>query len=983
MKRFSSSIRGRLLLLGLVPLVGGGALIAAQVAVEYRERVAEATERVEVRAQGVGSLVGEILRGAEEMAGALIRDRQFLARDAEGCDRGLRDRVAFLPHVADLQVQSPDGSFACSASGLPGGPGAPTAPGLAPGTSVGLPVQIPTPEGDAEWVVPVRHVGEEGVGHVLLRTRELTVVLSSNTMGEGEVLTLADTSELAIARSAAQELWVGRDLLATGVRAPSEDPSGSFESVGADGRERIWGFVRIEGTPWVLLAGVPSDAVMAPVRAVAVRKSVLALLLLGLFGGFVIVATRFLQRSMDRLEAGASEARHRLGVRVPEEGPVEIAALARALNRTLEARDEAEEELAGALERHELVLQASRDMIWDWDIPGESLHANNALRRFLGSELAEPGSPFHWFHRIPEPDRTRVRESLARALDRGDSVWMEEYPMADAEGGKAQVLDRGYVVRNEEGTPLRMVGVMSDVTEARRRTDEVRRTKERYESIVRNAPFAVFLCTESGEVIERNPALDHMLVGDPPEAPAPARAPDFFVTPSHFQKLCREARDRGVIIGREARWKKVDGTEIFVRLTLSTFVEGSELRLEVLAEDVTDRRRMGEQVRHSQKMEAVGRLAGGVAHDFNNLLTVIAGESRILLAQGKFDEDTTESLEAILEAGERGTTLTQQLLAFSRRQVANLAPVDLNDVVSRVDRMLSRLIGENITLVLDLAEGVPAVVADQGELEQVVLNLAVNARDAMPRGGTIRIRTGTRTIAAGELERHPGLEARTYGTLSVEDEGAGIDPAIVSRIFEPFFTTKAVGKGTGLGLSMVYGIVSRLGGVVEVESEPGEGTTFHLFLPTSADGVTARPRPEPSPSRGRGGVGRIVVVEDEAGVRRMALRILERAGYEVETFEHPADALERLADPDVRVDLLLTDVRMPGMNGNELADRVRELRSSLPVIYMSGYPEEAAIADRILALDADFLPKPFSPDALLDAIRYMLNATAGTDGATA
>jgi len=983
MKRLSSSIRGRLLLLGLVPLVAGGALVAAQVTVEYRARVAEASEAVQVRAQGVGSLAGEILRGAEEMAGALIRDRQFLARDAENCDRALRDMVAFLPHVADLHVQSPDGTFSCSASGPPGGLGTPPAPVGPPGGSVGLPVQVPTPEGDAEWVLPVRHVGEEGVGHVLLRTRDLTALLASIAVGEGEELTLADTSGLAIARSAAQEFWVGRDLLATGVHAPSQDPAGSFLSVGADGRERIWGFVRIEGTPWILLAGVSSDTVLGPIRAAAVRKSALALLLLGLFGGFVVVATRFLQRSMDRLEAGASEAGHRLGVRVAEEGPAEIAALARALNRTLEARDEAEEELAGALERHELVLQASRDMIWDWNIPGDNLHANNALRRFLGSELSQPRSPFHWFHRIPEPDRTRVRESLTRALDRGDPVWMEEYPMADAEGGKAQVLERGYVVRNDEGLPLRMVGVMSDVTEARRRTDEVRRTKDRYESIVRNAPFAVFLCTESGEVIEWNPALDQMLGGRTPEAPAPLRAPDFFVVPSHFQKLCREARDRGVIIGREARWKKEDGTEIFVRLTLSTFEEGSALRLEVLAEDVTDRRRMGEQVRHSQKMEAVGRLAGGVAHDFNNLLTVIAGESRILLGQGSFDEDTTESLEAILEAGERGTTLTQQLLAFSRRQVANLAPVDLNDVVTRVERMLSRLIGENITLVLDLAEGIPAVVADQGELEQVVLNLAVNARDAMPRGGTIRIRTGTRTIRPGELERHPGLEAETYGTLSVEDEGAGIDPAIVSRIFEPFFTTKAVGKGTGLGLSMVYGIVSRLGGVVEVESEPGAGTTFHLFIPTSADRASARPRPQPFPTRGHGGVGRVVVVEDEAGVRRMALRILERAGYEVETFEHPADALERFADPDFAVDLLLTDVRMPGMNGNELVDRVRELRSSLPVVYMSGYPEEAAIADRILAQDADFLAKPFSPDALLDAIRHMLNATAGTDEAMA
>ncbi|TVP44613.1 MAG: PAS domain-containing sensor histidine kinase [Gemmatimonadales bacterium] len=982
MMRFPSSIRGRLLLLGLVPLVGGGALVAVQVGVESRERLAQTREDVQARALAVGSLAGEVLQGTEEVARLLSGHRYLLDRNAEGCARLLRDMVAVLAHVAELEVQSRDGSFGCSTWDGPGAARVPFVREEARQSGAGLPVQIPTPEGDAKWVVPVEHVGEEGVGRAYLRTLHLTGLLASVATGEGEVLSLADTTGVAIARSPEQELWVGRDLLATGVPVPPEGAAGVFEGLGADGRERIWGFVRIEGSPWLLLAGSPSDAVAAAGRAAAVRGALLAVLLFGLFGAVLLGGSRFLQRAMTRLEAGASEARRRRGVRVPEEGPEEVAALGRALNRTLEARDQAEQELAEALERHELVLQASRDMFWDWNPVDEVLVTNEALRHFLGGQLAGARSPFQWFVRIPEPDRTRVRKSLDEALERGGSIWVEEYPMADAEGGKVRILDRGYVVRNEEGEPVRMVGVMSDVTEARRRSDEVRRTKDRYESIVRNAPFAVFLCTESGEVIERNPALDKMLGPPVDEVAIPLRAPDFFVNPTQFQKLCREARERGVIIGREARWKKSDGTEIFVRLTLSTFDEGGDLRLEVLAEDVTDRRRMGEQVRHSQKMEAVGRLAGGVAHDFNNLLTVISGESRVLLNLATFDEDTTESLEAILEAGERGTMLTQQLLAFSRRQVANLDPVDLNLVVTRVDRMLSRLIGENITLVLELAEGLPAVVGDQGELEQVVMNLALNARDAMPRGGRIHIRTGRRTITDRELELHPGLEAGTYGTLSVGDEGAGIDPAIVSRIFEPFFTTKAVGKGTGLGLSIVYGIVSRLGGVTEVETAPGEGTTLHLFLPAAAGGVAVRPRPQESPSRGRGGVGRIVVVEDEAGVRRMALRILERAGYEVESFEHPSDALERFSDPAFRADLLLTDVRMPGMNGNELVDRVRKLRASLPVIYMSGYPEEAAIADRILAADADFIPKPFNPDVLLDAIRHMLNATAGTGGGT-
>ncbi len=988
-------------------LVGGVAFIGLQVGLEYRERADDVRAAVTALASGVGTEAGRVLREAENVAYRVSAHPTVLSRDAEACAAWLRELAGFLPNVASLRIETDDGAFRCAAGDAVGPPetapgaapetapgAAPeTAPGTAPGLSgnaagqagspgrlsrregpgVDVPVRWERPAGGSEWAVPVRLEIPGGQVEILLRTRTLDALLASTITGAGQVLVLLDSTGIDVARSADPESWAGRNVWAAGATRPPEGESGVFRGQGADGVDRIWGYAWIPETPWIIMAGEPSDAVWGPVRAMAARQGLLTLGLLALFGVLLLGAGQVLARSLGQLTSEAAEARLHPGSRVMEEGPLEVVAMARALNQTLEARDEARVELAGTLERHELVLRASRDMIWDWDMVRGELHANNALLSFLGGDVEALTSPYRWFERIPEPDRSRVRESLEQALARGSSLWVQEYPMADARGGRAQILDRGYVVRAEDGRPVRVVGVMSDVTEARRRSDEVQRSKERYESIVRNAPFAVFLCSEDGRLLESNPALLAILGAEESASPSLESIPEVFVDPGHFQSLEKEAREKGVVIGREALWRRVDGNEIFVRLTLTTFEEKGAPRLEGLVEDITDRRRLGEQLRHAQKMEAVGRLAGGVAHDFNNLLTVITGESRILLGSEGLNPDGRESVEAIQEAGERGSALTRQLLAFSRRQVLDLVPLDVNDVMTRVERMLSRLLGEVVTLRLEPAPALPPVVADAGELEQVILNLAVNARDAMPDGGEVVLRTGHRILTEAELDQHPGLQAGPYVTLSVSDTGSGIDHAIVSRIFEPFFTTKAVGKGTGLGLSMVYGIISRLGGKVEVETEPGEGTTFRLFLPVAREGAAApAPRPLSSP-RALGGDGRIVVVEDEATVRRMALRILERAGYDVVTFGHPEEALKAFGEADWEVHLLLTDVRMPGMHGSDLADRVHEARPRLPVIYMSGYPEEAAIAERILSPNAAFLAKPFTPEALLNAIRRMLN----------
>ncbi len=707
------------------------------------------------------------------------------------------------------------------------------------------------------------------------------------------------------------------------------------------------------------------------------HRLALVLVVLILIGGLWTL-DRTLRSGLRGLQEGAAEAEASRGVRVSEAGPAEFSALARTLNRTLEARDRAEEELLRTVERHDLVLRATRDMIWDWDLRTGRIHRNEALRTFSDGREVDASDLELWFGRIPEPDRTRVRRSLEEALEQGDSIWTQEYPFNRGDGRRARILDRGYVVQGDGGNPIRVVGVMSDVTEERRRSDEVRRARDRYESILRHAPFGVFLAAADGVILEWNPALERIL-GESWAGQVPRRkAHQFFVDPRDFETLAAQARNEGTIIGCETRWRKSDGEEIHVRLTASAFLERGRIALEVLAEDVTERRRLGEQVRQAQKMEAIGRLAGGVAHDFNNLLTVISGEARFLLSgemSAGIDEEVRESLEAIQEAGDRGGGLTRQLLAFSRRQVVQKAPLDLNEVVRKLERMLVRVLGEQVELTTDLAREVRPVVADAGEMEQVLVNLAVNARDAMPDGGTLEIQSTNIRVPEGGRGPYPGVEPGDHVVLTVRDEGMGIDPRTRGRIFEPFFTTKPVGKGTGLGLSTVYGIVTRGGGIVDVESQPGEGTIFRIVMPAATGEV---PRPRTPPEAGVTGAtvdARIVIVEDEDRVRRMAERILDRAGYRIEGYGHPEEAIEALGRPDLEIDLLITDVRMPGLDGEEMADRIRLIHPDLPILFISGYPEEMAVQERSNAPLSDFLAKPFTPESLLARVQLLLSRT--------
>ena len=390
----------------------------------------------------------------------------------------------------------------------------------------------------------------------------------------------------------------------------------------------------------------------------------------------------------------------------------------------------------------------------------------------------------------------------------------------------------------------------------------------------------------------------------------------------------------------------------------------------VSARDITPRERLEYQLRQAQKMEALGRFAGGVAHDFNNLLTAIQGYASLILMDLGPDDARREDLEEIRKASERAAALTRQILAFSRGQVGEPEPADLNEIVTDLERMLPRLIGEDVALVTVLDPNLRLVHADPRQLEQVIMNLVVNARDAMPDGGRLTLETANEHVAEDDNRVGPELPPGWYVVLTVSDTGSGIAPEIQASIFDPFFTTKEPGRGTGLGLSTVYGIVKQAGGQIEVESAPDRGSVFRIYLPQLTVPAPAR-RGMRAMEPGPRGDETILLVEDEESVRVFASKALERQGYTVLEARHGRDALVRLADYEGPIQLLITDIVMPEMGGGELARRLTSDRTELRVLYMSGYAD-GETARRGLGAGAAYLQKPFTSEALARKVREVL-----------
>ena len=516
---------------------------------------------------------------------------------------------------------------------------------------------------------------------------------------------------------------------------------------------------------------------------------------------------------------------------------------------------------------------------------------------------------------------------------------------------------------------------LASAIDHKRHQEALRHSESRYRSLVESAVYGICRASVDGRFLDVNPALVSMLGYERAEqvlALDPKQ--DVFVYPEEQARMARECGRRGRLDNFEIKWKRKDGSAITVRLSgrAGSSPEEPQQVLELIAEDVSEKRVLEDQFRQAQKMEAVGRLAGGVAHDFNNLLMVISGYSEVLLEKLENGSPLHSKAAAIQQAADRATTLTRQLLAFSRKQLLELKVVDVNAIVGDMERLLRPLIGENIQLTTKLGAGLGRTRADAGQLEQVIMNLVVNAKDAMPTGGKIVIRTANSELDDTYRRDHAYIQPGPYVMLSVSDTGCGMDKETLSRIFEPFFTTKEKGKGTGLGLSTVYGIVKQSGGYVFAHSEPKQGTTFRIYLPRVEDPAEIATTVKSAETRTRGNET-VLLVEDEESVRQLVKETLESRGYKVMEAENGEAALKIALDCQHPIHLMITDVVMPGISGRELAQQLAKTHPSTKVLFLSGYSEDAVAHQGGLEQGA-FLQKPFTLQSLSRKVREVLRA---------
>jgi two-component system cell cycle sensor histidine kinase/response regulator CckA len=502
----------------------------------------------------------------------------------------------------------------------------------------------------------------------------------------------------------------------------------------------------------------------------------------------------------------------------------------------------------------------------------------------------------------------------------------------------------------------------------------LRRSELRYRSLVQTAVYGIYRSRLQGEFLDVNPALIGMLgYGSALEVLALDPKKDVFLDSAEYTRLVDEFQRTGRVDGFEVRWKRNDGAAITVRISGRAVASEHEPAdvLEAIAEDITERRVLEDQFRQSQKMEAVGRLAGGIAHDFNNLLTVVSGYTEVLLEQLSPANPLHAKAEAIQQASDRATTLTRQLLAFSRKQLLQLKVVDVNAIVQDMERLLRPLIGEDIELTTHLAPSIGCTRADAGQLEQVIMNLVVNAKDAMTRGGKISISTASVTLDESYRPENTFIKHGPYVMISVSDTGHGMDRETQARIFEPFFTTKEKGKGTGLGLSTVYGIIKQSGGYVFVQSEQGRGTVFTMYFPR-IDEPTETAGAAPATLTAGGGSETILLVEDEESVRQLIRETLESRGYQVLEAGNGQAALALAALRSDTIHLVITDVVMPGLSGHELVQQLLTVRPKTKVLYLSGHAQEAVSTSLAPEGPQAFLQKPFTLQNLSRKVREVL-----------
>lgn len=635
-------------------------------------------------------------------------------------------------------------------------------------------------------------------------------------------------------------------------------------------------------------------------------------------------------------------------------------------------RKSTEKALKDSEERFRNLAEESPNMIFI-NVKGRIVYANNKCVEIMEYKRPEFYSPdFSFFKLIAPESRDKINENFKKHLN-GEDIAPYEYTLVTKSGKTIEALITTKLFKY--GGEQAILGIITDIGEQKEVEEALKISEEKYRRFFEDDLTGDFISTPDGRLLACNSAYLRIFGFNSEEEAYNCNVENHYLSPQDRKAFLRLLEKEKIVEYHEMEFRRFDGKPVFVIANMSgDFDEKGKLKeIRGYFFDNTERKILEQQFRQAQKMEAVGRLAGGVAHDFNNLLTVIKGYSEILLRRINPSDQLYNDISQIKLAGDKAASLTNQLLAFSRRQVMKPKLINPNNIVSDLENMLQRLIGEDIELLTVMDPKAGYIKADPSQLEQVIMNLVVNARDAMPEGGKLTIETANVVMEEGIYQQHMAVQPPgSYIMLSISDTGVGIDKETQARIFEPFFTTKDRGKGTGLGLSTVYGIIKQSGGFIWVYSEQNQGTTFKIYFPKISK-ISETKTSKRDLSDTYHGNESILLVEDEDMVRELAKRVLVEYGYKVFTAENGEKAEILFNKNKSKIDMLVTDLVMPGINGNELASRISEVNPEIKILYISGYSDEAVWHHNNISIGSEYLQKPFNPQKFVRRIREILD----------
>jgi two-component system cell cycle sensor histidine kinase/response regulator CckA len=1002
MHHFFFSLRFRLILLVLFAIIPVLGLIIYTGLEQRRVASTQAKEEALSLAHFVSSRQKQLVEGAHQFLNILAQLPQVRRCDPAACSRLFTDLLKQYPHYLNIGAIGLDGYVFASAIPI-GKPiyvadrpyfqralktGKSTVGEYQIGRITGKPgVNLGHPVMDNTGMVGA-------VVYVVLNLTWLNQLSEEADLPKNSTICLMDSDSTILARYPEPEKWVGKTMPeASIVKTILTKDEGMIETIGVDGMERLYALTSF-GSPGnqadkiYVSIGIPSSAVFAQVNQILTRNlallGVIALLALlaAWSGGDLLVLRRLNPIVSAAGRLGDGDLSTRTGIAYGKGELSQLAftfdEMARSLERRELERQQTAETLLRSEKKYRELANQLPEPVFETDEKGNITFASQKALDVFGYTQDELERGLNAFQMVVPEEHDRASEIFLKALTGEISGY--EFAMQRKDGSTFFAIIHAAPILQDK-YPIGLRGIVVDITERKRAEEALRESENRYRTIFENTGTAIVIIEEDTTISLVNTEFEK-LMGYSKEETENKKSWTELVEKEclqrskeyhHLRRIDPNLAPRGY----ELQLIPKDGN---IRDTLATvsIIPGTKKSLASVL-DITgvkqaekEKAVLEEQFRQSQKVEAIGRLAGGIAHDFNNALTVIKGYSRLSLMELKQEDPLRTNLEEIEKATERATNLTRQLLAFSRRQVLEIKVFNLNTLLQDLGKMLRRIIGEDIELATLLAEDLGRVNTDPGQIGQVIMNLAVNARDAMPNGGKLTIETSNVVLDEEYARTHVAVKPGDYIMLAVSDTGCGMTREVKEKVFEPFFTTKEKGKGTGLGLSTVYGIVKQSGGNIWVYSEPGHGTTFKIYLPRVDEPVEElpeKPRIEEIPR----GNETILIVEDDEPVRKLAVRILKRHGYAVLEAHHEAEAMNFSKEWKEPIHLILVDVIMPEVSGRQLVESMRQVRQDFIVLYMSGYTDNAIVHHGVLEKGVNYIQKPFTMDGLARKVREVLD----------